>query len=277
MTSFLTVTREERFFCTLLVHACLSDERFREQFIRRLAEVSGTPLDPKDLELYTEVAWLRDYWFGLGDFKRYTAELDELRREQLRSVLEVHLKDVGQVERILGAPFIRTVKNRIQTPGRWPLQDIDSFTAAAAPDLGSSAALELGRQLRQLKWAYSAKPDLLVVSDRRPVLIEAKVESGIDYKPATGYNQARISQTIRRLMNVVSEAVVDTQHDVDFSGIAFISKQQEKDKESGTELPTIRWHEIASWAAASTGLDGFTRDGLLLFSRRAEAGALETP
>lgn len=172
----------------------------------------------------------------------------------------------------------RPARARSRAPGRWPLQDIDSFTAGAAPELDQVEALALRKELRELKWAYNAKPDLLVISDRHPVLIEAKVESGIDYKQATGYNQARISQTIRRLMHVVSsDAVVDTQHDLNFSGITFISKQQEKDPESGTPLPTVRWHEIASWAEASPGLDDFTRKGLLLFARRAQAGDLQIP
>jgi hypothetical protein len=278
VTSFLAITREERFFCTLLVHACLSDETFRGEFVPRLAEVSRTPLDPEDLELYTEVAWVRDYWYDLGDFKKYTAELDELRREQLRSVLAIHLGDAQKAEGVLAAPFIRTVQDRIQSPGRWPLQAIDAFTGGVASGLGQVAASELGKKLRELKWAYNAKPDLLVISDRHPVLIEAKVESGIDYRQASGYNQARISQTIRRLMHVVSsDAVVDTQHDMDFSGITFISKQQQHDPESGAVLlPTILWKEIASWAEASPGLDDFTRKGLLRVARRAQSGDLQT-
>ena len=73
MPTFLDVTREERFFCTLLVHAALSDARFRDEFVHRLAEASKTPLSSSNLELYTEVAWLRDYWFALGDFKSTTS------------------------------------------------------------------------------------------------------------------------------------------------------------------------------------------------------------
>lgn len=275
MTSFMTVIREERFFCTLLVHACLSDEPFSDRFVHRLAEVSRTPLGSGGLELYTEVAWLRDYWYQLGDFRTYSAELHQRRREQLLSVLEVHLGDADLAARVIEAHFTETTKGRIQSPGRWDVKEIESFTTVAATERDQGDPLKLRRKLCELKWAYNAKPDLLVIGDRVPVLIEAKVESGIDYKKTTGYNQARISQTIRRLMHVVSDAVVDTQHEVDFSGITFISKKQQKDPESGSDLPTIKWSEIASWAESSTGLDSFTRDGLLRFARRAQAGALE--
>lgn len=277
MTTFLNVTREERFFCTLLVHATLSDARFRDEFVHRLADAAKTPIRSSKLELYTEVAWLRDYWFALGDFKKYNVELNERRGSHLQRVLEVHLGDADQAQQLLRAQFIRTKKGKIQSPGRWSIADIEAFTGAGASGLGQSDAHVLDKKLRELKWAYNAQPDMLVLSDGHPVFLEAKVESGIDFNKASGYNQARISQIIRRLMHVVSDTtVVDTQHDVDFSGIAFISRKQEKDPESGAPLPTILWKEIASWAEASPGLDLFTREGLRRFAERAQTKDLET-
>ncbi len=277
MTTFLDVTREERFFCTLLVHATLSDTHFRKEFVHRLAESSETPLSSSNLELYTEVAWLRDYWFALGDFKKYHVELEERRQSQLRRVLEVHLGDADQVQQVLNASFIRFKTRKIQSPGRWSITGIAAFTGHGPSGLEASDALVLDKKLRELKWAYNAKPDLLVLSGRRPVLVEAKVESGIDFKKTSGYNQARISQIIRRLMHVVADTtVVDTQHGADFSGIAFISRKQEKDPESGAPLPTILWKEITSWAVASPGLDHFTRDGLQRYAERAQSRDLET-
>lgn len=206
MATFLDVTREERFFCTLLVHATLSDAHFRDEFVHRLAEASETPLRGSNLELYTEVAWLRDYWFALGDFKKYHVELDERRGSQLRRVLEVHLGDTDKAQQVLRAGFIRTKTGKIQSPGRWSITDIAAFTGVGPSGLEPSDALVLDKKLRELKWAYNAQPDLLVLSGGHPVLVEAKVESGIDFKKASGYNQARISQTIRRLMHVVSDA-----------------------------------------------------------------------
>lgn len=64
--------------------------------MHRLAKASETPLRSSNLELYTEVAWLRDYWFALGDFKEYHVELDERRESQLRRVREVHLGMRGE-------------------------------------------------------------------------------------------------------------------------------------------------------------------------------------
>lgn len=277
MATFLDVTREERFFCTLLVHATLSDGHFRNEFVHRLAEASETPLRSSSLELYTEVAWLRDYWFALGDFNKYHDELDQRRESQLRRVLEVHLGDAEQAQHVLTANFIRTKTGKIQSPGRWSLPDITAFTQIEARGREPGDALVLDKQLRELKWAYNAKPDVLVVSGGHPVLVEAKVESGIDFKKSSGYNQARISQTIRRLMHVVADStVVDTQSGNGFSGIAFISRKVEKDPETGDLLPTILWEEVASWAEASPGLDQFTREGLRRFAERAQAKDLQT-
>lgn len=284
MRSFLNVTREERFFATLLVHACLSDDQFRGQFLDRLTELSSTPLSASRPEFYTEVAWLRDYWFGLGDFKKYDVTVDGRREEQLRAVLSAHL-DAGQVEEVLSANFVRTTKGKIQSPGRWAKKDIDAFaeeatlgnTDAVSRRSHTSATIEtLQRRLYELKWAYNAKPDLLVISERLPVFVEIKVESGIDYKK-DGYNQARISRVIRQLMPVVSDNAVDTGSNADSSGIAFISRKPEKDPADGAVLPTMLWSEIAKFAGSAPALDDFTRRGLLRFAERAQKGALEGP
>lgn len=159
--SFLEITREERFFCTLLAHGLLSSTTLRRGFYQLLHRASGVQMNPDadSTEIYTEVAWLRDYWRALGDPQEWSQQLMQSRIAFLDRCLGTLRRSFAGVE---SKSFIRTSgKNpKIVSPGRWPLAE-----------LGEDPPLE------RLKWAFNAKPDFIFVCEDRAVLLEVKVES----------------------------------------------------------------------------------------------------
>jgi hypothetical protein len=244
--SFLEITREERFFCSLLTHALLTSSTMREGLFARLRDVTQIDLDPRQgaTEIYSEVAWLRDHWRNLGDPQQWSPDLEDARKGFLADCLAAlgrRLDDIAE------QPFFRTTgaHPKVVSPGRWPI-----------------AALARDSALRDLKWAFNAKPDFILVCGDRALIIEAKVESGPG-KTASGYSQDSTQDVLSRLLPAVSPYL-----DREQVGRAWLAREA-----IDSHSPTVTWAEIAGLVARTRAddLDEFSRRGLMRFADRAAA------
>lgn len=199
------VNREERLYCMLLAHCLLGSGAARNGFsdaVQRHADLPGALSEPSDLEVYVEVAALRDYWRSLGNPKAYSAETEGNRLAFLRNALEWanRLEPRGEkgwsripdelLKKTPDSPFWTTGKDseytrKLWSPARWPISRLEEFPA-------SSACVE---RLKRLRWAFNAKPDILVLAGQSGLLIEAKVESG-GGSNKDGYTQLQTQKDI---------------------------------------------------------------------------------
>lgn len=259
--SFLAINREERFFCSLLFHALLKSAALRQLVFGKLGELTTVQLNPREgaTEVYSEVAWLRDHWRNLGNPKKYTQKIEAQRWqaiEQLLTAIKVETKSIHD------QPFIRTLgkQPKIVSPGRWPLKAL-----ASQPQ---------GQLLMELKWAFNAIPDFLLICDGRALLLEAKVESkpgkksfnvatsGEGESVATNvftYDQETTQHTLCRLLPVMTPYLSSV-------GFAWLARDDFK-----TDSARLEWSDVAHAVRQldSGDLDEFTRNGLLSFAERS--------
>lgn len=179
---YSAVNREERFFCSLFAHALLSSPPFRERIVGLVADRLEMVLDPLNLHVYLEAAALRDYWRDLGDPGQYDAVTHARRRAILDAVLrsvevDPHLIDAHELFWTAGTG------SKLCYPGRWSRQQLQ--------------AVGLGKLLA-VRWAFNAKPDMLLLSPSGALVLEAKVGSGEGYDDA-GYQQMETQQRVVEL------------------------------------------------------------------------------
>ncbi len=188
---YYEVNREERFYCFLLGHALLSSRKTCELFFKLISEKCNHKLNPEDFEFYLEIAALRDYWNDLGDSKKYLDETHQKRLSILVEIIKNQIPDspVSPEAIIEGNDFFWTKGNprKLWNPGHWNLKEIDSSDY---------------KNLREVKWAFNAKPDILVISGSNCLFIEAKIESGIG-QYGEGNNQLDTQETIAHLMKLL--------------------------------------------------------------------------
>jgi len=181
---YLEVNREERFYCFLLGHALLASPTVRNGILHHLSDKLRLDLPPdRPLQVFVEVAALRDYWCDLGNAVRYSQDTHVKRR----GVLAVVLREMGFSEDVIDAHdlfWTSESHKKLWCPGRWSADAI----AAARLD-----------PLVQVKWAFNGKPDMMLVSDSQVIMIEAKVESP-EGRDANGYAQFETQKLIARLM-----------------------------------------------------------------------------
>ncbi len=232
-TSFLDINREERFFCTLLAHGLLSSFALRSGFFQLLATSSGVQLSPAvgATEVYTEVAWLRDHWRALGDPRAWNESLEQRRIQYLTDCLAVLKMDLADIEH---EPFYRTsgAKPKVVSPGRWPLAQLSDS------------------RLRNLKWAFNAKPDFIFVSNERAVILEVKLESPPGKQG--DYVQDEVQDVLGDLMPAVNGQVKSV-------GRAWLARS-----EVPSSAGTITWDQLVGVLSEvpQGEIDEFSRRGL---------------
>ena len=173
---YFKVNREERFYVALFAHALLSSQIVRERFSDLIQSKYGINLNPSFFEVFLEVAALRDYWNDLGDPVAYTADTHSRRRAIIESILEMFEllpTVIDQHDFFWTSPERR----KLWSPGRWDIAKV------------KEAGLE---KLVKVRWAFNAKPDMLIVSGGNALMIEAKLESGEGGNDETGYRQYEI-------------------------------------------------------------------------------------
>jgi hypothetical protein len=233
LQSFLETNREERFFCAVLLHVVLTPSPSQVRVLSVLGEAAGTRLDPDDVECYVEVA----AWHALGDHKKWSQILYEARRDLLLALVRspsacAYAGTVDEFEELLQANSLFWTGGpgtKLVSPGRWPLGAIGSV---------STEVLGGAKNLRALKWAWNSKPDLLLLSRRAGVLIEAKAASGFGGNSQTGFDQQRVQQLIAELFPIVTQGLVDEP----LRRITLTNKATQA---------SVTWRELASLCSAA--------------------------
>lgn len=246
---FQQVTREERHFCFLLGHSLLSSPLARQAFVSLVGE-KNVSLDADNLQVFVEVAALRDYWRDLGNPRKYC---DKTRRARVR-VLRALLAHQGlPVDKLMELGFLRSTgrEPKLHSPGRWSLKLMDKELNEVFVDDQKRA--EVRSLLCALKWAFNAKPDFLMISGNRALMIEAKVESGIGTYGRNGENQVQTQALISELLM----KYVPSFHEVEISHLT-LGKGA-----SGTRKSTfdLTWDQISK-CVDKPGVDNFTRSSL---------------
>lgn len=226
---YTDVNREERFFCALFAHALLSSEAIRKDFSTLVASRLDVQINPSSLQVFLEAAALRDYWDDLGDSVAYSDETHAKRK----AVLTTILKNLGLPESSLDEHDFFWTSGRyskLWNPGRWNTYAIKQ---SGLPNL------------LEVKWAFNAKPDILIISDSSILMIEAKLESGEGRNNESGYRQFDIQKLIGDLLKLL---VPQFQKSVFHNAVLALNPPQSD----------ISWKELLS-IVCHDELDSFTK------------------
>lgn len=110
-------------------------------------------------------------------------------------------------------------------------------------------------KLQELKWAFNAKPDFLIVSGNEGLLIEAKVESGIGKYGDGATGQQETQLLIRDLLVNFVPTFNGMKIELCTFGLSSNSARRDAFK------PDYEWGELAN-CADNDEVDGFTRQSL---------------
>lgn len=167
---FHLLSREERNVVAILYHL-LMDRSNLGRFLNALG--SRLPVVDDEIAVFFEYTYLRDLW------AQKVAGHDDLARRMILELLappnadELANADPSEFNRFFGAP----AKARVQSPGRWSIKRY-------APNIADN---DFFLRVCRFKWAFNAKPDLVIHTTRNAALcIEAKVESGEGVYPTSG-------------------------------------------------------------------------------------------
>ena len=192
---YFEVNREERHFGNLLISTIIYDEKFRCYFFNLINSKINKPEYLKgSFDIYSETAILRDYWYDLGDYRKWSPELLNKRKEIICLCMQNFNIDPIIIEKY---PIFWT-NNQLWFPGKWTekhnknLQKLNSI---------QKENLIPNNYLCRIGWAFNAKPDLLIISNNNCIIIELKLESGIG-KNDDGYDQIQTQQDIIELTKI---------------------------------------------------------------------------
>jgi hypothetical protein len=221
---FYEVNREERHYGFLPLSSLIYDQKFLSSFIKLIQEKNIIDFtDSKDLDIYAEVALFRDYWFDLGDHKKYTNELHKSRFEIVKSVLNIMNINSEIIEQY---DFFWTGKigeSKLWYPGRWEIEKMKD--AEQNENINNF-------ELLRIRWAFNAKPDILIKSSKQALFIELKIESGIG-ENQEGYDQ---EQTQKDIILFAKEIIPE-----------FLGNKVERLLISQNEPNSIKWLEFESF------------------------------
>ncbi|NTV05713.1 MAG: hypothetical protein HGA59_04290 [Chlorobiaceae bacterium] len=208
-------------------------KQVRIGFAKLAQRKCNVSLDPENLEVFVEAAALRDYWRELGDPVDYFPETHEGRKAVLKKIFEkYHLP-----EDILDKhDLFWTSTKKLWNPNHW----------------NEKALAEAGlKELIKVKWAFNAKPDILLVSPESMLVIEAKVESGEGCKADTDYRQLDVQELIIDLWKLLIPEFAKREIRL---ALLNLSGTHEK-------VPVIKWSEIIDLISGSD-VDAFTRNAI---------------
>lgn len=184
---YYTVNREERHFAWLFASALLSNMPFRQRIFQRMSAKAKLKMDADSLEIYLESASLRDFWNDLGDPKKYSSATHDRRLGVVKRILSDRGIDTGIID---SEPMFWTTirKKKLRCPSQWAVGDLKDT--------------QWSTYLKQIRWSFNAKPDLLIVSGSTAILMEVKVE-GKPSKNNAGYDQLETQKVVGELMKVL--------------------------------------------------------------------------
>jgi hypothetical protein len=195
---YCEVNREERHFGNLFISSLIYDDGYKNFFKDLInKKIKSHDYLQDSFDLYSETAILRDYWFDLGDYKNIAFDVLNINR---RKIINIFLGHFGIGEKIINENQIfwsSKMKNSyLLFPGKWTenknikiLQKIERINEIP------------NNNLCRIGWAFNAKPDLLIISNKNCILIELKIESGFG-KNDFGYYQPQTQQDITELIKI---------------------------------------------------------------------------
>ncbi|MCB9211526.1 MAG: hypothetical protein H6609_19350 [Ignavibacteriales bacterium] len=187
MKTYLEFNREERFYCSLYSHALLSSELTSQKFSELIKRKYDIFLTPDDIEVYVEVAALRDYWNDLGNPKKYSEETHLNRLHTIETILydsDISTKIIETEDFF----WTKGKPKKIWIPSHWNLKDSNNTDI---------------EKLKLIKWSFNAKPDILIKSKSMALLIEAKFESKEGRDGNSGYEQFKVQEKVAHLMKLL--------------------------------------------------------------------------
>ncbi len=229
------VNREERFYCFLLAHAILSSESFRKKIVKKLEAFNG--LNPDNIEVYIEAAAIRDYWKNLGELS------DPKTEERRKTVIEKIFTLFNITVPLSQYKFFRSPGGHLWFPGRWEPSKSEKEERKELEEIWK-------RDLEKIRWACNAKPDILLVSEKTVVMIEAKYESVEGKSEETGYEQLQIQ---RYYIGKIMQTLIPAFSNKELKHV-YLTKN-----DSAKEYINVHWSEIKEILLVED-IDKFTFD-----------------
>jgi hypothetical protein len=223
--NYLEINREERFYCFLLAHAILSSNEFRKRLTNTIHPFDM--LNPDNIAVYIEAAALRDYWNDLGEPLKYDVTTAQNRMKVLHEILAIYGLDDCLSNPALS--FFWTSNNLIKlwNPGKWEISKEEK-------EILGKTKYDL---MKKIKWAFNAKPDILLVSNNAVVMIEAKYESGEGKNEETGYEQLKIQ---RDYIGKIMRTLIPVFSNKEFKHV-YLTKKDSTDEK---EFVNIHWSTL---------------------------------
>ncbi len=198
---YYLVNREERHFGFLFASALIYNHSFRTEIFKRYETIAQTHLDPKagQFDIYLEVAALRDFWNDLypknnNNKPVYTPEAEDQKRKILTCLFDFLLPNLDILDKYkVFWTGNEPQRGKLWSPGQW--------------DVGQLRIVEDEESLErdtlvQIRWAFNAKPDILIASKESSLMVEVKLESA-EGTTDTGYSQFPIQELIAKLMHLL--------------------------------------------------------------------------
>jgi len=185
--SLYKINREERHSGFLFISELLNNDLFRNKIFSLLKERCGTKLlDSSNFDLYAEVSSLRDYWYNLGDPQ---LEYSKVHDQRLQLLIQL-LYHIGYDKTYLENDLFWTTSNKnnrkLWSPSQWSIEKLKNIEKEK-------------NDLVKIRWAFRAKPDLMIDCPECFMFIEFKVVSS-EGKNYFGYKQNDIQDLIGDLM-----------------------------------------------------------------------------
>lgn len=195
---YFEVNREERHFENLLMSSIIYDEIFRQHFFTLINEkLEKDSYLCGSFDIYSEVAILRDYWHDLSANNKQSCELSN----EYRRIICLCFENFGLCESLLDKYPLFKTNNQLCFPGKWTITKRykeDLLLIETLKDIQNDNFIK-DNKLCRIKWAFNAKPDLLIISNHNCVIIELKLESRIGTN-SNGYNQIETQTDVACLM-----------------------------------------------------------------------------
>jgi hypothetical protein len=211
--------REERQFAALLYHELLCVDQLRA--FLGLIGVQDLPSNFDDVAVFFEFTPLRDRWAAYGEeHRKDRTERSARYRATIESLLQAPSGLLAQFQEVreFNAFFIdasddasrsrlRVSADEIQMPSRWNDRCVNKWQQSYRDYCAKGPSTECGdpevlaeafaNRIVRLKWAFNAKPDLVIqLSPRRAVCVEIKVASKeANYAVKTGGKSFTMKQT----------------------------------------------------------------------------------
>lgn len=219
--SYSSYCREERFYCALLASRLLTDSNSLSSFLEILHVPASEASQTDETQIYLEAAPLRDYWYYLGSqrkgalgkaVKGTKSAYNPCRAEFLTDLINsLAFTDDGKLK--LKAIFSSKEKTEnlpsdwvrfwtmskdgrpssLVTPGKWSIPSLGEDSKSARKPDETEIRAEDWKLLRQLRYAFNAQPDFIILHGDTLFVIEAKIESKVDSR--NHYNQV-VSQAL---------------------------------------------------------------------------------